>query len=92
MLPKKGKRGSNRTATTEAPLDTKEALAAIVRVIQQELVTLRQATPATAATTVTTSAAPAIGAIPATHACHTPFRDSGNEASIRVPRMFHSHV
>jgi hypothetical protein len=23
---------------------------------------------------------------------HTPFRDSGNEASIRVPRMFHSHV
>jgi hypothetical protein len=24
--------------------------------------------------------------------CHTPFRDSGNEASIRVPRMFHSHV
>jgi hypothetical protein len=24
--------------------------------------------------------------------CHTPFRDSGNEASIRVPRLFHSHV
>jgi hypothetical protein len=24
--------------------------------------------------------------------CHIPFRDSGNEASIRVPRMFHSHV
>jgi hypothetical protein len=24
--------------------------------------------------------------------CYTPFRDSGNEASIRVPRMFHSHV
>jgi hypothetical protein len=24
--------------------------------------------------------------------CHTPFRDSGNEASIHVPRMFHSHV
>jgi ATP-dependent DNA helicase PIF1 len=24
--------------------------------------------------------------------CHTPFRDSWNEASIRVPRMFHSHV
>jgi hypothetical protein len=24
--------------------------------------------------------------------CHTPFRDSGNEASIRVPRMFKSHV
>jgi hypothetical protein len=24
--------------------------------------------------------------------CHTPFRDSGNETSIRVPRMFHSHV
>jgi hypothetical protein len=24
--------------------------------------------------------------------CHTSFRDSGNEASIRVPRMFHSHV
>jgi hypothetical protein len=24
--------------------------------------------------------------------CHTPFRDSGNEASICVPRMFNSHV
>jgi hypothetical protein len=24
--------------------------------------------------------------------CHTPFRDSGNEASIRVLRMFNSHV
>jgi hypothetical protein len=24
--------------------------------------------------------------------CHTPPRDSRNEASIRVPRMFHSHV
>jgi hypothetical protein len=24
--------------------------------------------------------------------CHTPFRDSGNEASTRVLRMFHSHV
>jgi hypothetical protein len=24
--------------------------------------------------------------------CHTPFRDRGNEASIHVPRMFHSHV
>jgi hypothetical protein len=24
--------------------------------------------------------------------CHTPFWDSGNEASIRVSRMFHSHV
>jgi hypothetical protein len=24
--------------------------------------------------------------------CHTPFWDSGNEASIRVPRMFHSHI
>jgi hypothetical protein len=24
--------------------------------------------------------------------CHTPFRDSGNEDSIRVPRMLHSHV
>jgi hypothetical protein len=24
--------------------------------------------------------------------CHTPFRDSGNEASIRVSRMFHSHI
>jgi hypothetical protein len=24
--------------------------------------------------------------------CHTPFRDSGNEDSIHVPRMFHSHV
>jgi hypothetical protein len=24
--------------------------------------------------------------------CHTPFRHSGNEASIRVPRMLHSHV
>jgi hypothetical protein len=36
--------------------------------MQQELVTLRQATPATTATTVTTSAAPATGAIPVTHA------------------------
>jgi hypothetical protein len=26
------------------------------------------------------------------HLCHTPFRESGNEASICVPRMFHSHV
>jgi hypothetical protein len=24
--------------------------------------------------------------------CHTPFRDNGNEASIRVPKMFNSHV
>jgi hypothetical protein len=24
--------------------------------------------------------------------CHTPFRESGNEASIRVPGMFKSHV
>jgi hypothetical protein len=24
--------------------------------------------------------------------CHTPFRENGNEASIRVPRMFKSHV
>jgi hypothetical protein len=24
--------------------------------------------------------------------CHTPFRDRGNEGSIRVPRMFKSHV
>jgi hypothetical protein len=24
--------------------------------------------------------------------CHTPFRDRGNEASIHVPKMFHSHV
>jgi hypothetical protein len=24
--------------------------------------------------------------------CHTTFRDSGNEASICVPMMFHSHV
>jgi hypothetical protein len=24
--------------------------------------------------------------------CHTPFRERGNEASIRVPRMFKSHV
>jgi hypothetical protein len=25
-------------------------------------------------------------------ACHIPFRERGNEASIRVPRMFKSHV
>jgi hypothetical protein len=25
-------------------------------------------------------------------ACHTPFRERGNEASTRVPRMFKSHV
>jgi hypothetical protein len=24
--------------------------------------------------------------------CHTLFRDRGNEASIHVPRMFHSHI
>jgi hypothetical protein len=24
--------------------------------------------------------------------CHTPFQEGGNEASIRVPRMFKSHV
>jgi hypothetical protein len=24
--------------------------------------------------------------------CHTPFREKRNEASIRVPRMFKSHV
>jgi hypothetical protein len=24
--------------------------------------------------------------------CHTPFREKGNEASIRVPRMFKSHA
>jgi hypothetical protein len=41
MPPKKGKRGSNRTATIEAPLDTQEALAAVVQVMQQELATLR---------------------------------------------------
>jgi hypothetical protein len=67
MPPKKRKRGSNRTAPVEAPLNTQEALVAAVRVIQQELATLRQATPATTATTVTTSATPAVGAIPATH-------------------------
>jgi hypothetical protein len=61
MPPKKGKLGSNRTATIEAPLDTQEALAVAVRVMQQELTTLRQATPAT-------TAAPATCAIPATHA------------------------
>jgi type II secretory pathway component PulM len=32
--PKKEKCGSNRTATTEAPLDTQEALAAAVWVMQ----------------------------------------------------------
>jgi hypothetical protein len=26
------------------------------------------------------------------HGCHTPFRERGNEASIRVPKMFKSHV
>jgi hypothetical protein len=26
------------------------------------------------------------------HYCHTPFRERRNEASIRVPRMFKSHV
>jgi hypothetical protein len=67
MPPKKGKGGSNRIATVEAPLDTQEALVATVRVMQHELATLRQATPAITATTVTTSAAPATGAIPAAH-------------------------
>jgi hypothetical protein len=41
MPPKKGKRGSNRTSTTEAPLDTQEALAATMWVMLQELATLR---------------------------------------------------
>jgi hypothetical protein len=39
---------------------------------------------------VVTSGEDATGHV--TDYCHTPFRDSGNEASIRVPRMFHSHV
>jgi hypothetical protein len=26
------------------------------------------------------------------HFCHTPFQERGNKASIRVPRMFKSHV
>jgi hypothetical protein len=68
MPPKKGKRGSNRTSTTEAPLDTQEALAATMWVMLQELATLRQATPTATATTITASATPASGAIPATHA------------------------
>jgi hypothetical protein len=50
MPPKKGKRGSNRTSTTEAPLDTQEALAATMWVMLQELATLRQATPTATAT------------------------------------------
>jgi hypothetical protein len=29
---------------------------------------------------------------PTSDTCHTPFRGRGNEASICVPRMFHSHV
>jgi hypothetical protein len=41
MPPKKEKCGSNRTATIETPLNTQEALAAVVRVMQQELATLR---------------------------------------------------
>jgi hypothetical protein len=67
MPPKKGKCGFKCTATVVAPLDTQEALAAMVRVMQQELATLRQATPATTTTIVSTSATPATGAIPATH-------------------------
>jgi hypothetical protein len=34
MPSKKGKCGSNRTAPVEAPLNTQEALAAVVRVMQ----------------------------------------------------------
>jgi hypothetical protein len=41
MPPKKGKHGSNRTATAEAPLDTQEALTAAMQVMQQKLATLR---------------------------------------------------
>jgi hypothetical protein len=67
MPPKKVKRDSNRTTATKAPLDTQEALAAARQLMQQELATLRQATPTTAATTVTASAAPASGAISAAH-------------------------
>jgi hypothetical protein len=29
---------------------------------------------------------------PSFYICHTPFREGGNEASIRVPGMFKSHV
>jgi hypothetical protein len=29
---------------------------------------------------------------PRVHDCHTLFQDNGNEATIRVPRMFNSHV
>jgi hypothetical protein len=32
------------------------------------------------------------GFIHPSSSCHTPFQDSGNEASIHVPRMIHSHV
>jgi hypothetical protein len=31
-------------------------------------------------------------AAPPMYHCHTPFREKGNEASIRVPRMFKSHA
>jgi hypothetical protein len=30
--------------------------------------------------------------VPLVNECHTPFRERRNEASIRVPRMFKSHV
>jgi hypothetical protein len=68
MPPKKEKHGSNRTGTTEAPLDIQEALAVVMLVMHQELMTLRQATPTAVATTVTASAALISSAIIATHA------------------------
>jgi hypothetical protein len=33
-----------------------------------------------------------INLVPLQRPCHTPFQEIGNEASIRVPRMFKSHA
>jgi hypothetical protein len=48
---------------------------------------------ATAASVLSTEAFPmAELALQLEVPCHTPFQERGNEASIRVPRMFKSHV
>jgi hypothetical protein len=41
---------------------------------------------------VQAASSPSNAAIKKVVYCHTPFREIGNEASIRVPRMFKSHA
>jgi hypothetical protein len=48
--------------------------------------------PADATPAVELPFVPHAGADVEVGGCHTPFREIGNEASIRVPRMFKSHA